>query len=56
VRKAGIDNLRIFAQGQDLLIFTKYTGIDPEMTSSDGQDFNGTPNQRVITFGLNMTL
>jgi TonB-linked SusC/RagA family outer membrane protein len=56
VRKAHIDNLRIFAQGQDLLIFTKYTGIDPEMASSGGQDFNGTPNQRVVTFGINLTL
>jgi TonB-linked SusC/RagA family outer membrane protein len=56
VRKVGIENLRVFAQGQDLLIFTKYTGIDPEMASSGGLDFNGTPNQRVITFGINMTL
>jgi len=56
VRKVGIDNLRIFAQGQDLLLITKYTGIDPEMASSNGQDFNGTPNQRVITFGINLSL
>jgi hypothetical protein len=55
VRKAGIENLRVFAQGQDLLLITKYTGIDPEM-GSGGQDFNGTPNQRVITFGINLSL
>lgn len=54
-RKAGIDNLRIFAQGQDLFMVTKYTGIDPEMQVG-GRDFNSTPNQRVITFGINMTL
>jgi TonB-linked SusC/RagA family outer membrane protein len=54
-RKAGIDNLRVFAQGQDLFMVTKYTGIDPEM-QVDGRDFNSTPNQRVITFGINLTL
>lgn len=55
MRKIGIDNLRVFAQGQDLLMITKYTGIDPEM-ESDGRDWNGTPKQRVITFGINMNL
>jgi hypothetical protein len=55
VNKIGIDNLRVFAQGQDLIMFTKYTGIDPEMEST-GVDLNGTPRQRVITFGINLTL
>jgi TonB-linked SusC/RagA family outer membrane protein len=50
-----IENLRIFAQGQDLWMGTKYTGIDPEMESG-GVDFNGTPRQRVFTMGLNLTL
>ena len=53
LRFAHIDNLRIFAQGQNLLTITKYKGIDPEMESG-GQDYNGTPVQRVITFGLNV--
>jgi hypothetical protein len=53
LRFARIDNLRIFAQGQNLLTITKYKGIDPEMESG-GQDYNGTPVQRVITFGLNV--
>jgi TonB-linked SusC/RagA family outer membrane protein len=55
MRKIGVDNLRIFAQGQDLFMITKYTGIDPEMESG-GQDYNGTPKQRVITFGINLSL
>jgi hypothetical protein len=50
-----IENLRIFAQGQDLWMGTKYTGIDPEM-ESNGVDFNGTPRQRVVSIGLNLTL
>ncbi len=53
--RAGIQNLRIFVQGQDLLMFTKYKGIDPEMEVG-GVDYNGTPKQRVITFGLNFKL
>jgi hypothetical protein len=56
VRKAGIDNLRVFLQGQDILLFTKYTGPDPEMADGTGRDWNSTPNQRVITFGINLTL
>lgn len=56
IRRFGIDNLRIFAQGQDILMITKYTGIDPEQVGSDGRDYNATPNQRVVTFGINMTL
>ncbi len=55
VSKAGIENLRVFAQGQDLWMGTKYTGIDPEMERA-GVDFNGTPRQRVFTMGLNLTL
>jgi hypothetical protein len=50
-----IDNLRIFGQAQDLFMITKYTGIDPEM-ETDGRDFNGTPKQRVFTFGINLSL
>jgi len=55
MRKIKVDNLRVFIQGQDLFMITDYTGIDPEM-ESNGQDYNGTPNQRVITFGINLNL
>ena len=50
--RIGIANLRFFVQGQDLLMFTKYKGIDPEMESG-GVDFNGTPRQSVVTLGVN---
>jgi TonB-dependent starch-binding outer membrane protein SusC len=55
ISKIGLESLRIFAQGQDLFMFTKYSGIDPEMEST-GVDYNGTPRQRVITFGINLGL
>jgi hypothetical protein len=54
-RKINVDNLRVFAQFQDMILITKYTGIDPEMESG-GRDYNGTPKQRVITFGINLNL
>ncbi|MBA4408071.1 MAG: SusC/RagA family protein [Odoribacter sp.] len=55
LKRIGVQNLRLFAQGQDLLMFTKYTGIDPEMESG-GVDYNGTPRQSVVTFGVNLKL
>jgi hypothetical protein len=36
-------------------MITDYTGIDPEMEVG-GVDFNLTPRQRTITFGINLTL
>jgi TonB-dependent starch-binding outer membrane protein SusC len=50
-----IESLRIFAQGQDMFMISKYKGIDPEM-EIDGADYNGTPRARVITFGINLGL
>lgn len=49
-----LQNMRIYVQAQNAIIFTKYKGIDPEMESS-GVDYNGTPRQRVISLGLNVT-
>ena len=53
VKKIGVENLRFFAQGQDLFMITNYTGIDPEMESG-GVDYNGTPRQSVVSFGVNL--
>lgn len=50
----GFSKARIYAQIQDPFVFTKYTGIDPEM-ESNGVDYNGTPRQQVMTFGLSVT-
>lgn len=53
--KVNIKSLRIFVQAQDWLMFSKYKGIDPEMEAG-GVDYNGTPRQRVVTFGLTLNL
>lgn len=57
----GIRNLRVYAQGYNLLTITKYSGIDPEV--SDGNPNNlgidyGTayPISRKFVFGVNMSL
>ena len=38
-----------------MFMVSKYKGIDPEMEIG-GVDYNGTPRQRVITFGINLGL
>jgi TonB-linked SusC/RagA family outer membrane protein len=51
---------RIYASGQNLAIFTKYPGPDPEVSSngngatSQGIDRNTVPNGRTYTVGLNL--
>jgi TonB-linked SusC/RagA family outer membrane protein len=55
LNRINIESLRVFAQGQDLFMVSKYKGIDPEM-ENNGVDYNGTPRQRVITFGINLGL
>lgn len=57
----GIDRLRIYAMGQNLLTFTRYIGWDPEVSTDfavnnvvSGVDFYSAPQPRTITFGLNV--
>jgi TonB-linked SusC/RagA family outer membrane protein len=55
-----IDKLRLYAQGTNLWIFTKYTGADPESSGSALQNRQGldtaTPPQPVGgQFGINIT-
>jgi hypothetical protein len=55
-----IDKLRLYAQGTNLWIFTKYTGADPESSGSALQNRQGldtaTPPQPVgLQFGANVT-
>lgn len=57
-----IKDLRVFLTGNNLLLFTPYTGIDPETSltggSSNGQglDYFNMPNTRSLTFGVNIKL
>lgn len=47
--------IRIYAAGQNLYTFTKYTGIDPEIGLT-GIDNNVYPVVRTISFGINLSL
>lgn len=54
-------SLRIYLTGQNLWVFTKYSGTDPEVDNtglaSPGIDrFNNYPRPRTISMGLNFTL
>jgi TonB-linked SusC/RagA family outer membrane protein len=64
LRKATIQNLRIYLQAENTLTFTKYSGLDPEFTNANvsdgdgadrrrGLDMGGWPNVMRFTFGLN---
>lgn len=54
-RRLTIDRLRLYIQAQNILTITGYNGLDPETnTNGFGVDFNGNPQQRVFTFGLNL--
>ncbi|MDJ1495392.1 TonB-dependent receptor [Cytophagaceae bacterium DM2B3-1] len=55
-------SLRVYATGQNLLLFTKYSGIDPEVNTnkaidgvpSIGIDYTSYPSARTFTVGLNV--
>jgi TonB-linked SusC/RagA family outer membrane protein len=49
-RKTHLQNARVFVQGQNLLTFTRYFGIDPETRS-----LNSAP-KRIVTTGVQVSL
>jgi TonB-linked SusC/RagA family outer membrane protein len=64
LKKLTISNLRLYAQVENVLTFTKYRGLDPELTNSDvgagsgadlsrGIDMGAWPNIIRITGGVN---
>ena len=50
LKKVGLGNCKIFVQGKNLFLITKYKGIDPEIFS-----FNSPPLPRTIVAGINFT-
>ncbi|MGC5371858.1 hypothetical protein, partial [Klebsiella pneumoniae] len=49
-----IRSIRFFIQGQNLAVWTKYTGLDPENASQAGQDNAVSPQLRIISTGVNV--
>jgi TonB-dependent starch-binding outer membrane protein SusC len=61
IKRAGIKSMRAYVAGQNLITWTKYTGMDPEVNTrgtglTAGFDFSAYPLARTITFGLNISL
>jgi len=60
--KMKFDRLELYIQAQNLLTFTNYSGMDPEVNYAGndnlryGTDFFTYPSARTITFGINMGL
>jgi hypothetical protein len=58
----GITSIRVYAQGNNLLLFTPYLGVDPEISSNgdsnlaSGIERNSIPQGRAFTFGINIGL
>lgn len=48
IKHIGFSNIRLFANGLNLLTATKLSGVDPEVL------LGSVPNQRVFNFGLNL--
>ncbi len=46
-------NIRLAGSVQNVCVFTKYSGLDPEILSSDGVDNNIIPRPRLYTLRLN---
>ena len=59
-RKAKIENLTLSLSGQNLWTWTKYSGLDPEVstkhsTLTPGFDYSAYARNRVYSLGLNLT-
>ena len=61
--KFKVERLRVYFTGTNLLLFTRYTGADPETRIERGQDqniqgydFASPPTPRTVQFGLSVSL
>lgn len=59
LRNIGIQNLRLYATGNNLFVWTPYTGFDPEVSTkgnnlTPGVDFGAYPRNRSFIFGVNV--
>jgi len=56
IQRIGFSNAQVSVAGQNLLTFTKYTGLDPEFNNSNiferGYDYGAFPNLKMYTVGL----
>jgi len=62
VKKCFMQKVRLYVTGYNLLVFTKYSGSDPEVDTSSkrnamtpGVDYASYPKSRTIVGGINVT-
>lgn len=59
ISKIGLSRARVYVQGVNLLTFTKYSGIDPDINNGPDQafgvDFGNYPLVKQFIFGLNVS-
>lgn len=59
IARLGIEKLRLFATGSNLITFTGYSGLDPDFVNTNiwnsGTDGFAFPNTRSVMFGLDLT-
>jgi TonB-dependent starch-binding outer membrane protein SusC len=57
--KIGVEKLRLYVGGRNLLTFSKYTGLNPEVAGDDirtlGVDIGLYPVSKMLYFGANIT-
>ena len=59
IKKAGIEQLRLYVSAQNLWTITRYTGYNPDVSYRDsntslGLDYGSYPSTRSVTFGVNL--
>lgn len=59
IQRIGLKNLRLYATGNNLATWTKYSGFDPEVSTmksglTPGVDFGAYPLSRSFIFGVNV--
>lgn len=60
LKRVNIKTCRFYVAGQNLITWTSYTGMDPEVNTynsalTPGFDYSAYPRARTITFGINLT-
>ncbi len=60
VARLGMSKLRFYATGNNLALFTNYSGYDPEVSVRNngltpGLDYSAYPKSRIFIFGVNAT-
>jgi TonB-linked SusC/RagA family outer membrane protein len=55
IQKIGLSELYVYGTVNNLFVWTNYTGQDPEVNLSTGEDSSRTPVAKLFTLGLNVS-